>query len=113
MQKRASDTGHTFARRKPKWTESSSLVSRNGQTGRHRQMTDHAQLVAVRVPKVGAVIVRVILGAQSGSALIHAAMRQSHLPGGVHLGTAGRIQRQHLAIAWLMRRAIKWPANQQ
>lgn len=23
------------------------------------------------------------------------------------------VLRQHLAIAWLMRRAIKWPANQQ
>lgn len=30
------------------------------------------------------------------------------------LGHARRFcERQHLAIAWLMRRAIKWPANQQ
>ena len=36
-------------------------------TGHYRQMTDHAQLVAVRVPKVGAVMVRVILGRSPGA----------------------------------------------
>ena len=73
-------------------------MDRPGATGR---ANEYAQLVAIRVPKVGATVIPGDTGrAHQSGRLIHTAMRQCRLPGSVpHWARLARIQRvQHLAV---------------
>ncbi len=76
-------------------------------------MATNAQLVAVRVAEVGAVIIRMVVRAQSGRPFAGAAMRQRDRVGLVDGGAGGRQQRRHLAVAGLRRMAVEWLGNNE
>src|SRR5882672_6393898 len=65
----------------------------------HRLVADDADLVAVGVPEIGAVIVRMIMRAQPRRAFVPAAARQPCLMGGVDGGTVGSLQAYGDAVA--------------
>src|SRR5260370_9017034 len=62
-------------------------------------MTDDADLVAVGIPEIGAIIVGMIVRAQARRTLVLAAGRQACLVGGVDGSAVGRVQADGDAVA--------------
>jgi hypothetical protein len=73
----------------------------------------HTQLVAVRVAKVRAVVVGVVLRAQPRRAFAGATAGQGQGVNGIHLPARRRQKSHRLAIARLVRLLIVWAANEK
>jgi hypothetical protein len=67
-------------------------------------MTSHTQLVPIRISEIRTVVIRVVLGPQAGRAVAGAAMGQRQGVHVVHLLARRGQERDHLAIARVVRR---------
>lgn len=76
-------------------------------------MTSHTQLVPIRIAEIRAVVMRVVLGPQAGRAVAGAAVGQRQGVNPIHLGARLRQERDHLAIARVVRRLVVWAANEE
>lgn len=76
-------------------------------------MAGNTEFVAFGVSKVGAVVMGVVLRAQARWAFALGAGHKGAGMDGAHLLTAGCEKRHHLAIAWLVKLAVKRLADNE
>src|SRR4051812_18157871 len=76
-------------------------------------MTGNAEFAAIRIAKVGAIEIGVVLRPQSGPALGGAAMGQRHLIGLPNASPIDCKESHHLAIAWSSRLSVMRRADQK
>jgi hypothetical protein len=76
-------------------------------------MTSNTELVALRVPEVRAVVVRVVLGAKTWRPLRTSSVSQSHRVCLIDCDSVLREKGDHLSITDLMPLMIVWFADQE
>ena len=83
------------------------------QDSRCRRMAGNTEFVSLRIPEVRAIVVRVILRPQAGRSFRCASVGKSDCEGSIHDGSALREERDHLAVARLVKLPVEGRANEE
>jgi len=77
------------------------------------RVASDTELVSIWVSEVGAIVVLVVLGPQTGQAFGCAAMRECSLVRAVYERAIACEERNHLSIPGIVRLFVKWPSDKK